>query len=451
MSVQAARGVSFVSEDRGVLAMPTSLPVEETVFFTGLTRRNFSIQSVVSRLWSGPLFAAAMPASSGAVEVAMPVVQLEFLDDFNMPSEPIWGPLTPGQLSGLMFDSSLKKFLSVSDDRFDSTNKKSRGHPRYYTLSISVSQNSQTGKMEITLSDKFESTYLVDKKGDYIPFENGDGEGIVILPNGNLAIATEGQAEQGSKVEDRLLPLTSSSIDEFDRNGTWVRSYPIPSYYQPRFDMKGKQTRGVFRNNGFESLTIAGDSIFTATEGPLVQDGGAVTFERGGFTRIMLLKPKHGMYSPVKEFAYPVDAIPFPTSWGTDKPEGGENGISEMIALDENTLLVLERAFILKPYFRNHIRLYQVDLREATNTLGQKNISKDVRSVKKQLVLDFEDILPRLKPNEVQKKPVGNLENYEAMAFVNLPDGSRGLVIASDNNHNPPNQRQVFLLFRFKN
>lgn len=375
----------------------------------------------------------------------LPTVRLEYLDDFNMTSEPVWGPMTPGQISGLAYDPSQKSFFAISDDRYNPDDKRSRGHPRFYQLTMSISQNA------IRFSDQFKFTYLKDKKGKHIPFEKGDGEGIVILPNGNLAIATEGWAEMGLKIDGRVLPLANPSIDEFRRDGKWVRAYRVPDYYRPEFSKDGKQTQGVFRNNGFESLTQFKDTLFTATEGPLVQDGGPATFEKGGLARILVLNSKrNGAYAPTQEFAYPIDPIPVPSSWGTERPESGENGISEMLAIDNNTLLVLERSFATKPYWRNHVRLYQVDLRGATNTLREKTLSETVRPVKKELVFDFEELLPKLEPKGVQKNASGVLENYEAMAVVNLPDGTRGLVIVSDNNHNHPHQRQTALLFRLK-
>lgn len=369
-----------------------------------------------------------------------PTVRLKYLAGFGMTSEPVWGPMTPGQISGFAFDPSQKSFFAISDDRFNPDDKKSRGHPRFYRLALPISQNTRTGRWDIRLSDQFQFTYLSSKKGDYIPFERGDGEGIVILPNGNFAIATEGWAEVGRKIAARMIPLAAPSVDEFRRDGRWVRSFPVPGYYRPQFDKQGKQRAGVFRNNGFESLTHFGTTLFTATEGPLVQDGGPATFEKGGFVRILVLQSaRNGAYTPRREFAYPVDSIFLPPSWGKEKPEGGENGVSEMIALDENRLLVMERAFLPKPYLRNHIRIYQVDIRGAENTLGRKTLPKEVEPLEKRLILDW-----------CIQKGQKQCENYEAMAFVDLPDGTRGLVLAVDNNHNHPYQRQALLLFRLK-
>lgn len=379
-------------------------------------------------------------------------IALTFLDDFNMNSDPMWGPHTPGQLSGLAFDPRSKNYFAISDDRYDRDQPDwSRGHPRFYKINIPITQAGRrfADKWTVALSNKFRLTYLRDVDGKHMPFEKLDAEGIALLPNGNLAIASEGNAQVGAKANGIELPVTNPAVYEFTPKGKIVRSYPIPEYYYPVFAGK-TPTQGVVNNNGFESLTRFGDFLYTATEAPLVQDGGAVTFQKGGYARILKLVRNGDTTQPVQEFAYPVDRVPLPTSWGEPgTAKGGENGVVELIALDEQTLLVLERAFIKDPYFRNHVRLYRADLKRATNTLGQQKLdAARLKPVKKELLLDFEEILDQLEPNRLKGTEYGALENYEGMTLVKLPNGSLGIVFVSDNNHKVAHQRQSLLLFR---
>lgn len=392
-----------------------------------------------------------LPIMALSMDISKPLT-LTFLDDFNMNSGPVWGPMTPGQLSGLAFDPTTKNYFAISDDRYDRDQPDwSRGHTRFYKISlpITIEGKGPSSKWTISLSKKFRLTYLKDMDGKNMPFEKLDAEGITLLPNGNLAIASEGNAQIGGKANGAELPPFNPALYEFTPRGKMVQSYPIPEYYHSVFEGR-TATRGVVNNNGFESLARFENYLYTATEAPLVQDGGAVTFERGGFTRILKLARSGNSYQPAQEFAYPVDRVPLPTSWGAPGvAKGGENGVVELIALDENNLLVLERAFIKEPYFRNHIRLYRVNLNGATNTLGQEKLDTNhLQAVKKELLLDFEEILNRLEPNKLKGTERGALENYEGMVLVKLPDGSQGIVFISDNNHKVAHQRQSLLLFR---
>jgi hypothetical protein len=64
--------------------------------------------------------------------------------------------------------------------------------------------------------------------------------------------------------------------------------------------------------------------------------------------------------------------------------------------------------------------------------------------IEKELILDFDDILPAL------SREFPELDNFEGLSFGPvLPDGSPSLIVVSDNNFNPW-QRTSFLLFRIR-
>ncbi|WP_255702849.1 esterase-like activity of phytase family protein [Antarcticibacterium sp. 1MA-6-2] len=76
------------------------------------------------------------------------------------------------------------------------------------------------------------------------------------------------------------------------------------------------------------------------------------------------------------------------------------------------------------------MRIFDVDARNATNTLGADNLRKiDYIAAKKTLVFDFKSIRKDLKEQII--------DNLESITFgPDLPNGNKTLLLASDNNFN---------------
>jgi hypothetical protein len=147
------------------------------------------------------------------------------------------------------------------------------------------------------------------------------------------------------------------------------------------------------------------------------------------------------------EYVYPVG--PIAEANGLEDVEA-MGGLVELAALSSSRLLVLERIFIRERAEAGRhvtrVRLYDVDLTGATDVSAMESLGETDawRPVTKELVLDFDDIVPRLSPEH----PV--LDNFEAMGFgPTLADGSRSLVVVSDDNFRDE-QRTVFLFFSLK-
>ncbi len=131
----------------------------------------------------------------------------------------------------------------------------------------------------------------------------------------------------------------------------------------------------------------------------------------------------------------------------TFAPSFAFNGLVELLAIDDTTLLALERGFVAsqeKPgENRCTIRLFSVTLSGATDvsTLESLKGHPEIVPLKKTLVLDLSQVQglsPELAPS---------LENFEGMTFgPRLPDGRASLVLVSDDNFSAV-QRTWFLLF----
>jgi len=112
------------------------------------------------------------------------------------------------------------------------------------------------------------------------------------------------------------------------------------------------------------------------------------------------------------------------------------NGLSELLVLDDYTLLSLERSFASG--VGNTINLYTIDLVGATNVLGQAVIQdKTYTPVTKTLVMTLNEGDFGL-----------NIDNVEGMTFGPVIDGVQTMIFVSDNNFNLLLQPYTqFLLF----
>ena len=261
-----------------------------------------------------------------------------------------------------------------------------------------------------------------------------DHEGLIILPNGNFLVCSE-----GTTAEPRLPPI----LEEYGRRGEFMRVLTIPDHFVP--EPTGGLTRGARGNAGFEALAISPDGkrVFVGTENALVQDGAPASFDAGARVRIVEYAERDSTYRPSREFAYDLEPVHKPAY----QPGTSVNGLVELLALDRTTLLALERSFVANPAepaaSENRIRIYRVTLAGATNIAGVESLKgrADVVPVSKTLVLDLSDVdglSPDLAPT---------LDNFEGMTFgPRLADGRASLMLVSDDNFSAA-QRTWFLMF----
>jgi len=332
---------------------------------------------------------------------------LEFLAETTLPGDLEVDGTLVGGLSGLAYDPGCDLFYAISDDRGRF------GSPRFYALSIDF--DGATAAVEV-----LGVTLLRDEDG--APFMRGtlDLEAIALAADGTLFLASEGIPHRG------INPL----IGRFGLEGSLKGTQGLPEYFLP--DPGG--TRGVRDNLGFEGIAVSpdGSRLFVAAENALIQDGPAADLERGSPTRLLVVELPSGR--PVAEHLYEVGPVP-------DNPRPATafrtNGISEVLALDNHRLLVVERSF--SAGVGNRVRIYLVDLEGAANIRDIDSIrdaeNPQPKPVTKVLVADLSDL--GIKP-----------DNIEGMALgPELADGRRLLVLISDNNFQPSVQaNQVLLL-----
>jgi hypothetical protein len=357
---------------------------------------------------------ASVPAGTGTVS------SLELLAEYSVPALTPFDKLVEsrfGGISGLTVDRRSGELLGISDDR---------EHPRLFIFRP-LDVNATPFRVDL-------HAYMPLPSHPEAP-AGMDPEGIAITRDGRVFISSEGLQE--------VVPRVPPAIVEYTRNYAFVRQLDVPAKFIP--PASGPVTRGVRNNAGFESLTLTPDEqrLFTAAESALAQDGPEATVDSGALARILEYVVSGDTYAPVREFAYPIDPLG-PLDF---TPGFSVIGLVELLALSDTEFLAMERGFAQEQGGTrtvNRIRIFRMSIDGATDISSFDSIrDRRVDPARKTLVLDLstaEGMSPELAP----------LDNFEGMVFgPALPDGSRSLIIVSDDNFNPT-QRTWFLLFRVR-
>ena len=312
-------------------------------------------------------------------------------------------------MSGIDFDPASGVYYLLSDDGG------SISTPRFYTARIVLTAD-KLANPEM----KVEVTGVTFLQGLTAP----DPEAIRWhAPSQSLLWTSEGNAVR----------FTPTALHQTRADGTLQRTYSMPAM----FDF-GLAT-GVRINKTLEGLAITPDvqTAWLAMEVALTQDGEEPTVGNHGgpcrFTQIDIATGK-----ALRQIAYPLDAIPrspVPANANAD------NGAVEVLMMDANRMLVLERAYMagLNDRERNSLRLYIIDTRQPTDTSNITALKPgNYTPAAKTLVADF-----------INYPALTRLDNTEGMCWGPiLPNGNRTLLFVSDDNFNP---RQItqFLAFEF--
>lgn len=369
---------------------------------TTLSRR------VAGALTVTALALGAAPAASAVSDHAR-TPHLRFAGESQLAAGLTFDGTTVGGLSSITYDSARDRYYAVSDARPEL----GQGDFRFYTLRVDVSDG-QLDAGDVTVEAV---TPLRDSAGQ--PFAPGslDPEGLALSRRGTLILTSEGFAR------DRQVP---PRVLEFGLDGRQVGEVALPAYVAPV-----PSTSGVRDNLGIESaaFTRNGRFLFTGFENALVQDGPAATPTTDSPARLMRFDGRTGRLQ--REYVYRTDPVAEAPS---DPSMFSVNGLVELLPLNSQFLLAMERSFTVGQ--GNTIRIYRAALPGATNVRGVADLddAPRVRTVRKRLLLDLDSLGL-------------TLDNMEGMTVgPRLPDGSRALLMVSDNNFTA-GQYSQFLLF----
>jgi hypothetical protein len=340
-------------------------------------------------------------------------IGLRFIGTVTVPNDKTVDGTLVGGLSGIDYDPAADLWYLISDDKSD------KNPARFYTAKLAFDKaRFASVKIEhaVTLLQADGQPYPNAKTGGEVP----DPESIRRDPEtGNLWWTSEGDRKLG------LSPFLRVAAPD----GKPAGDIPTPEI----FTMNKDQEIGPRHNLGFEGLSFASDgkSVWLTMESALYQDGPIATPSAGTIARLTHLDREGKVLA---QFAYPLDPIQaVPTG------KNGDNGVSEILALDDHRALVLERSGVegADGIWKLYIRVYAIDTTGATDIAAVPSLaSANYIPVTKRLVIDL-----------AKTTDVGPVDNIEGMSWgPALTDGKRSLVLVSDNNFNPAQITQ-FLAF----
>lgn len=356
-------------------------------------------------------------------------VALRFIGERVIEHRLAFGGTVVGGLSGIDYDPRRDLYVMVSDDR------SSFSPARFYLATLAFD------------ADRFHDATLLStvvlRRPDGRAFdaagsdrEVADAEAIRFDPRrGTVWWASEGLRRVG--VDARADRFVDPFVREATLDGRHVSTLPLdPMFRMRRSDPDGRG-HGPRDNRGFEGLTLSpdGGSLWVALEGPRYEDGPMSTRAHGAWTRISRFdrSGSEPFESMSGQYAYRIDAIPDRFALA---PSHSLNSISEILALDDHRLLVLERALVVGSGW--FARLYEADTARATDVRSIDALEgvaslRRFEPMSKRLVLDFATL------------PVA-IDNLEGVSFgPTLANGHRSLVFVSDDNFNPGEKTQLLV------
>lgn len=345
---------------------------------------------------------------------------LSYIGQQIIPTKTHFDGTTVGGLSSLDYNSSIDRYLAISDDR-------SKTNPaRFYELSLDLTQfqrSATPGMAGVT----FQAVTTIQRAG-------GGAFGSKSLdPEAMRFDAARNKIYWSNEGQRTIFGFQNPTVYEMNPDGSYSRHFDIPAYYYPIGSNLGifPGDKGIYNNLAFESLAISveGDTLYTAIENGLIQDSPPSNIFTGSRARILSFDIASG--KPGAEYIYdvsPVAVVP------TFLVGFAINGLTDFVAVGDRQFITIERSFTLdaaSPLSARTgytIRLYYADARGATDVSGMTSIAgRSIEPASKTLLLD----LSELKNEDGSMLAVGNIEG---ITFGPLLNGKRTIVLVADNN-----------------
>ena len=266
-----------------------------------------------------PRFVQALPSGIGP-EGLLPIPQRNLLviaseDDEALRSTLSIYKLRPGQpsyptiVAGLRKDGPLAGEAPIGWVALSALAADRKDAKRLYTVHDSYLQQSRIYTIDASRKPARITDELVLRRADGATV-NYDIEGLAQRAGGGFWVASEGAGAGASGNPNLLVEVT--------RDGEIVREIALPP-----------AVAALKRSNGYEGVAVTGagarEQVYLAFQREWTDDPE-------GFVRIGRYTPASGEW---RFFYYPLDPVA--------SPAGGFVGLSELVALDDETLLVLER------------------------------------------------------------------------------------------------------------
>lgn len=342
---------------------------------------------------------------------------LKYLNTYIIPFNLQFKNTTVGGLSGIDYDAANNLYYLICDDRSE------KNPARFYTAQIFLSAKGVDSLAFIDVKSMLQAngeTYPSSRENKY---GTVDPEAMRYNPKTNQLIWSS-EGERAVKQKDTI--LTNPAVLMSNSDGKYIDSFVLPQNMHMSALKKGPRKNGTF-----EGMTFADDykSLFISVEEPLYEDGPqADVVDNNAYIRI--IKFDVASKKAKAQFAYKLDPVAYPSNPAS---EFKINGVSDILSLDNNKLLVIERSFSTGR-LPCTVKLFVADIAGATDIAnvvleGNENFT----AIKKTLLLNMDDLGIYT-------------DNIEGVTFGPvLPNGNRTLIFIADNNFNAFEKAQVLL------
>lgn len=376
------------------------------------------------RSWLGYIFIFIISSCSSSKKIPAPgsdsaISRLKLLDEYVIKYDMKFDSTVIGGLSGIDYDAKNDRYFIISDERSYSS------PARFYTAAIRLNNK------KIRKVDFLSVHTLKQPDGSVFPSfsqnaqRTPDPESIRYNPLTNrLTWTSEGDRE----VRRGKMIYQNPYVYEMDTQGNFKDSFLIPANLEMYAEEKGARENGVFEGSSFDKNF---EHLYVSMEHPIFEDGPVPSTTYSG-APVRFTKYDVKTRRAVAQYAYQLDAIarkPVPAT------KFAVNGISEILYLQNDQFLVIERSFSTG-IFKNTIRIYLADFSHATDVsdIEGLHLHKIYRPAIKKLLLNMDDI-------------DRYVDNVEGITFgPTLPNGHRSLILIVDNNFSKYEKSQVFLL-----
>ncbi len=343
---------------------------------------------------------------------------LKLIGEYDLPHNMPFNGTTVGGLSGIDYDSKTNTYHMICDDRsqFNSA--------RYYSAKIFFSEKKIDSVVFIKVTTLLQpdGKPYPDSKTD--PIHTPDPEALRYnLLTHQMIWTSEGERI----VRGKDTVLENPAITIISRDGKFIDTFPLPKNLWMHATENGPRQNGVL-----EGLSFANNykTLYVNLEEPRYEDGPrAETTPNNALIRIY--KFDVASKKNTAQYAYKLDPIAYPAT-----PVDGFkiNGIPDILSINDNKLIVLERSFSTGR-IPCTIKIFIADLNGASDIKNNPSLIKTpvAKPVKKKLLLNMDSLGVYT-------------DNIEGITFgPTLPNGHRTLVLVADNNFQLFEKTQFFV------
>lgn len=355
--------------------------------------------------------------SKKTLQSAVTINSIKFLNAFEIPYNLQYKNTTVGGLSGIDYDAGENVYYFICDDRGDIDT------PRFYTARIVLNDYKIDSLVFTGVHNLLQSNGQAYPNKKQNKLQVTDPEAMRYNPKTKTLV----WSSEGERI---VMPgdtvLINPSVTNMQTNGKFIDSFQLPANMHMLAVEKGPRRNGVF-----EGLAYADNykTLYVSVEEPLYEDGPrAEVVDNNVFIRIN--KFHSATKKAVAQYAYKLDPVAYEA-----KPSNAfkVNGISDIMSLGNNKLLVIERSYSTGR-LPCTIKVFIANLNAATDVTGIALANnKNFIPAKKTLLLNMDNLGIYT-------------DNIEGVTFGPvLPNGNKSLLFIADNNFNPLEKAQLLL------